>query len=116
MAASVSRGIPSAGIFAGPAAWLIDTQANYALVPWVCASRVPAVPLVAAAMFVLALVGAFLSWRAYATVAGSAAPDSPHGGRPHRFTALIGIAMALLFAVVILVQGAAGIVFHGCER
>jgi hypothetical protein len=30
--------------------------------------------------------------------------------------AAIGVAMAILFAAVILVQGAAGLVFHGCER
>jgi hypothetical protein len=116
MAGWISRGIPSAGIYAGPTAWLIDTQANYALVPWVCAHQVQAVPAVAAAMVAVALFGGLLSWRGYAAGGGMSYPDSPVGGRPHRFLALIGIATALLFAIVIVVHGAAGVVFHGCER
>jgi hypothetical protein len=36
----IRDGLPSAGIFAGPAAWLAGTQANYALVPWICAHQI----------------------------------------------------------------------------
>jgi hypothetical protein len=116
MASWISRGLPSAGIYAGPTAWLIDTQANYALVPWVCATQVKIIPFVAAAMLALSLFGGFLSWRGYATA--GAAPDgaSAVGGRPHRFVALMGIACAILFGIVIVVHGAAGMIFHGCER
>ncbi len=116
MASWISRGIPSAGIYAGPGAWLIDTQANYALVPWVCGHQMQIVPLVAAAMLALSLFGGFLSWRGYASAGGSSRSDSPVGGRPHRFVALMGIACAILFGIVIVVHGAAGMVFHGCER
>jgi hypothetical protein len=42
--------------------------------------------------------------------------DSTGGGRPHRFVALIGTGMAVLFALVIVMQGSAALVFHGCER
>jgi hypothetical protein len=108
-------GLPSAGVFAGPAAWFISTAGNYALSPWVCAHKQPAVPALAAAMVAVSLYGAFLSWRALAST--PAAPsDQTGGGRPHRVTASIGIMMSLLFALVIIVQGAAGIVFTGCER
>ncbi len=116
MAGLISRGLPSAGIFAGPVAWMIDTQANYALVPWVCATQIRAVPMVAVAMLVVSFAGAFLSWRGYASRGGMRNPDDALGGRPHRVVALVGIGTALLFALVIVVQGAAGLVFHGCER
>lgn len=112
----ISRGVPSAGIYAGPGAWLIDTQANYALVPWICAHQIQLVPVVAVVMAGLSLAGGFLSWRGYASAAPTPLPDSSGGGRPRRFLALIGVAMALLFTVVILAHGAAGLVFHGCER
>jgi hypothetical protein len=116
MAGWISRGLPSAGIYAGPGAWLVSTQVNYAAVPWVCAHQVPLIPIVAIVMAVLSLFGGFLSWRGYAAAAPTPLPDSTGGGRPHRFVALMGIAIALLFTVVILIHGAAGLVFHGCER
>src|SRR5215203_1059218 len=112
MAAWLSRGVPSAGIYAGPAAWLIDTQFNYAAVPWVCAHQVPLIPVFALAMVGVSLFGGFLSWRGYATAAPTPLPDSSGGGRPHRFMALVGIAVALLFTAVILIHGAAGLVFN----
>ena len=116
MAAWLSRGVPSACIYAGPAAWLIDTQFNYAAVPWVCAHQVPLIPIFALAMAGLSLLGGFLSWRGYATAAVTPQPDSTGAGRPHRFVALMGIAIAALFTAIILLHGAAGLVFHGCER
>jgi hypothetical protein len=112
----LSRGVPSAGVFAGPMAWLIDTQFNYAAVPWVCAHQMPLIPLFALAMTALSLFGVFLSWRGYVTATPTPQPDSTGAGRPHRFLALVGIAISLLFTVVILLHGAAGLVFHGCER
>ena len=116
MAASYAKGLPSAGIFAGPAAWLASTQINYALVPWICAHQIPLIPIVALVLAALSLLGGFLSWRAYRTSSVTPAPDSSGGGRPHRFTAMTGILVSGLFTLVILVQGAAGLVFHGCER
>ena len=111
-----ARGLPSAGLYAGPAAWLVGTQANYALVPWVCAHQIPVIPLVAAALAAVSLLGGFLSWRGYVAAAPAHRPDSTGAGRPHRFVALVGIGMALLFTAVIVVHGIAGMVFHGCER
>jgi hypothetical protein len=107
MAAQPARPRPTAGLFAGPAAWFLSTQVNYALTPWVCAHQVRIVPAVALALAAVSLAGGFLSWRAHRSAGASPA---------NRFLAAIGIMMALLFAAVILVQGAAGLVFHGCER
>jgi hypothetical protein len=107
MAAHPAWERPSAGLFVGPAAWFLNTQVNYALTPWVCAHQIRIIPAVALALAALSLGGGFLSWRAC-----RAAGTTP----AERFLAAIGVAMALLFAAVILVQGAAGLVFHGCER
>jgi hypothetical protein len=111
-----ARGIPSAGLYAGPLAWLVSTQANYSLVPWMCAHQIKIVPVVAFAMAVLSLLGGFLSWRGYVTAAPASRGDSTGAGRPHRFVALMGIGMALLFTAIIVLHGVAGMVFHGCER
>jgi hypothetical protein len=116
MAGLIARGLPSAGIYAGPGAWLVSTQANYSLVPWVCAHQIRIIPVIALVLAGVSLLGGLLSWRGYVTAAPTPHPDSSGGGRPHRFVALLGIAAALLFATVILIHGAAGLVFHGCER
>jgi hypothetical protein len=126
----IARGLPAAGVFVGPAAWLVSTQANYALAPWTCTHGLRAVPFVSIPLFALSLAGAFLSWRAFGhasrtgderTVpapdgARAASLDSPEGGTPHRLIAAIGVWVALLFALVIAVHGVAGLVFDGCER
>ena len=52
----------------------------------------------------------FLSWRGYDRAAVTPPPDSSAAGRPHRFTAIVGIGISLLFALVILTQGAAALV------
>jgi hypothetical protein len=116
MAGWMHRGLPSAGVFAGPVAWFISTQGNYALVPWMCANKTQIVPMLAAALVVLSLLGGFLSWRAFANAGSVPESDRAGGGRPHRFVAAVGIMMAVLFALVIAVQGLAGVVFNGCER
>jgi hypothetical protein len=116
MAKHHASGLAFAGLFVAPAAWLINTQLNYTLAPWVCAHKIQLVPFVSLVMAAISLTGGFLSWRAYATSSAAPFPDSSGAGRPYRFVAAIGIVMALLFALTILVQGAAGLVFHGCER
>lgn len=109
-------GLPSAGIFLGPAAWMLNLLVGYSLVPWVCAHQLRLVPVLAGVTFCLSLAGGLLSLQSYRKAPITPETDRSGAGRPHRFTALIGIAMALLFAMVILVQGAAGLMFHGCER
>ena len=105
------------GVFAGPGAWALSTQANYALVPWICAHKINLVPVLALIFAAVALSGAFLSWRSWrgALVEGS----EVHGGileAPRPFLGVIGTLLGVLFALVILTHGAAGLVLNGCER
>ena len=109
-------GLPSAGLWSGPVAWLISTQANYSLASADCESDIPIVPLVALGLVAISLFGGFMSWRAW-RVAGESRPAIPwRDGHPHRFLAAIGIAMALLFGLAIALQGTAGFFLSGCER
>ncbi|GJE34972.1 hypothetical protein [Methylobacterium oxalidis] len=129
MANWFKQGLPSAGLFAGPTAWLISTQANYALSAWICGHRAQIIPLIAAPLILISLAGGLLSWRALnhppAIERVAPTPDSLHhlasvdsrdAGRPHRLVGLISVSMALLFALAIAVHGTAGLVFDGCER
>jgi hypothetical protein len=109
-------GVSWAGLFAGPGAWAVSTQANYAATPWVCAHKVNFIPVLALVLAAVALAGAFLSWRAWGTAGGSRASGEASDGRPVVFLAAIGILMGVLFALVILTQGAAALILDGCER
>ena len=64
----------------------------------------------------LSIVGGFLSWRAFQRSSITPEPDSTGAGRPHRFTAIMGIFIAGLFTMIINLHGLAGMMFHGCER
>jgi hypothetical protein len=116
MAGRSQGGIPWAGLAAGPAAWAASTQLNYVLASWSCSNLSRLVPLIAAGLAVVAITGAAVSaasWRPR--------PVPPNGsvecdGAPRRFLAGMSVALGVLFAVVILMQGVAGVILTGCER
>src|SRR4051812_22193533 len=70
MAAHYAKGLPSAGVFAGPVAWALSTQTNYALVPWTCAHQIRVIPIVALVLAIASLTGGYFSWQAYRTSRG----------------------------------------------
>lgn len=108
------RGVAWAGLAAGPGAWAVNLQGNYAAVPWICAHRVNFVPLVALVLALVAIAGALLSWRAWRVA--STGDETGSGGAPAHLLAGISIMSGILFALVILTQGAAALVLNGCER
>ena len=108
-------GISWAGLAAGPSAWAVSTQVNYALAAPQCLLGVFPIPWLALLFAVLALGGTWLSLLAYRQA--EAAPASGlRKPRTEVFLALVGIGAGLLFAAVILLQAYAGMVFTGCER
>jgi hypothetical protein len=84
---------------------------NYVLAPWECAHRAGVVPWFALVLALVALAGGLLSWRAWQRPDSASRPP-----RTERFIATVSLAMAILFALIILLQGTAGLVFNGCER
>jgi hypothetical protein len=115
MEARLARWSSSAGIWIGALAWAISTQLNYALVSWVCVTRVPIIAWIAAVLVVLALGGGAWSAIAFRNRAGRLETNSPAAGTPHQMLAVVGMASALLFAIVIALQGAASLFLTGCE-
>lgn len=114
MMRALRTGVSWAGLLAGPLAWALSTQLNYALVSWQCAHDLPVIPLVALALVLICAAGGSLSWQALRLGGASSQPDRTID--TERFVALIGILSALLFALVILMQGAASLVLDSCTR
>jgi hypothetical protein len=103
----------AAGLIAGPAAWMANTTLNFVVVTYDCTGGPAVVPLMSGAMLALSLAGGVLSWRAWHAVP----PErQSQGGVPVHMLAVSGAFAGLLFAFVILLQAAAGIMFSGCER
>lgn len=108
------RGISWGGLVLGPAAWVINQQGNYAAVPWICAHRIYFTPVMALVLAMVALIGSLLSWRTWRV-----APSGEHngvGGTPAHLIAGISALLGVLFAILILTQGAAALILDGCER
>ena len=110
----LNRGASWAGLASGPAAWALSTQGGYALVPWQCEQQVQAIPVMTLVLAALSLGGGFLSWRARST--SRAVHETQATPATERFVATVGMLISALFALVILMQGAAALVLDGCLR
>jgi hypothetical protein len=110
------NGIEWAGLALGPAAWGLSTQANYSLARWSCTASLRPIPPSTFVLVLIALAGAAMSWRAWYVAGASRSILLQDDGRPASFLALLSMLVALLFAAVILMQGAAALILTGCER
>jgi hypothetical protein len=99
---------PWVGLVTGPVAWAVSTQVNYGLADWACRHQPNPIPWIALVLAAISALGAAASWR----LRTSGLPVS----RTHVFLADLAALTGALFAVVILTQGAAGLVFTGCEH
>jgi hypothetical protein len=106
----------SAGLWIGALSWATSTQLNYALVSWVCSSGVRITPFIAGALAVVALLGAAISGVAFRRRRERIETQTPAAGTPHEMLAVIGIIAGVLFALIILMQGLAGLFLTGCEK
>ncbi|ESW73058.1 hypothetical protein NKH34_01975 [Mesorhizobium sp. M1148] len=111
---ALKMGTSWGGLLSGPMAWAISTQLNYALVPWQCNRQVPVVLPVALVLAVLSLLGGALSWRAKRQ--GGAAFKPERTRSTEQFVADLGMLAALLFALVIIMQGSAALILDECLR
>lgn len=109
MAATVpERHASWAGLALAPTSWYAMHVAVSSLTPAECGGW-PATLLVAALAAAVTLAGGVISYR-YLRAAG------PSGDGTRRFIGWIGVAASLLFLFVIACQGAAGLLYTGCER
>jgi hypothetical protein len=109
-------GVSWLAVFAGPVAWFVEQQASYALVPWSCGRGATlALHLVTLAALALVAAGGVLAWRDWSASRTAEEDAAEPRGRAH-FVALLGLMMCALFALVVLVHGAASFWFDPCQR
>src|SRR3954464_10123551 len=107
---------PAAGLFAGPGAWAVSTQVNYALTQWFCAGHGSALLIIGVVLAAVAGLGALISFAVESPFRDT--PDSrpSKAGEPRHWLAILGFFASVLFALIILTQTAAGFFLTGCER
>ena len=115
---SIARnGISWAGLALGAAAVAFNTQAGYSFVSANCPDARAIVLSTAIVSLAVVLIGGFLSAPAWFVV--SAPPridEAPERAAPRAMLAGVGVLAALLFSLVIVLQGAAALIVQSCQR
>ena len=106
-----------AGILAGPVAALVQLQADYALVLWVCGTgQTWALHAVSLGALLVAAGAGLLSWRNWRR-AGADWDDEGAGVLPRsRFMSAVGIFVSAHSALVVVAQWVAVFVYSACQR
>ena len=111
------QGLVWTGLMSGPFAWGLSTQLGYSLASFACGRKVSGVLLTALLCTLIAVAGMALSWRELRIETRARADDETAGSvNAQKFLAALGIGASALFALAILAQGGAGLVFDGCQR
>jgi hypothetical protein len=113
------RGISAlwAGILAGPCAWAADLGISYSLVQWTCGGG-PQVVLHLITLFSLSIIGggAFAAWRALQLVSFQTAEDGNAPDERGKFMAMLGLAMCIFFAIVVVASAIPRWVLDACHQ
>jgi hypothetical protein len=111
-----SQALLWAGIFAGPAAWFLQLEANFALAPLACSGRGKvAMYCVSAAALTLTVLGGGISLGQRHISARDTLSDQVPARSRRRTMALAGIGLSALFILVIAAQTIPNLLMQGCE-
>ena len=102
-------------VLAGPLAWMLGLNAQYALVPVACAKQnMLYLHSVSVLTLLLAVAGGLVAWREWKRT-GREWPGEVPGAIPRsRFMVALGLLASALFALTIVAQWAANLFFHPC--
>jgi len=109
-------GVSWAGLALGVVAVAVSTQAGYSLADQSCGTPPTILLLIAAGALILAMTGGLLSARAWRGRGRPVLDETPQSARPSGMMAAINVLAALLFSLVILLQGGASLIISGCLR
>lgn len=106
------------GLLAGPVAWALHMQTNYALVPWACKTSGGTLLLYLVTMLALLItgIGAFCAWRGWQEGAGLEPDGSDALISRARFMGGLGLFISAMFSILIIAQAIPGFFLHPCQR
>ena len=100
-----------AGLWLAALLWAANMQIGQIVPSLDCARKVHISALVSLALAIIALIGAWISWRSAGTsTTGFASPSTA------RFAAKVSALSGLLFAFALALQTIAALVLTGCEH
>jgi len=102
-------------VLAGPTAWMLGLNADYAIVRWSCATYAMwPLHLVTAVTLLLAIAGGAVGWRQWQRAGAHPPGEAATPLERSRFMAALALLASPLFALVILAQWAAKLFFNPC--
>ena len=110
------RGIYWAGLALGASAVAFNTEVGYSLVSVNCAHARGLVLSTAIISLSVVVIGGLLSAPAWFTQNAPGINEAPECAAPRGLIARVGVLAALLFSLIIVLQGAAALIIQGCER
>jgi hypothetical protein len=112
----VRTGISWAGLALGASAVAFNTEVGYSLVSANCAEARAIVLATAMVSLGVVLIGGLLSAPAWLVRSAPDIDEPPERAAPRGMIAGIGVLAALLFSLIIVLQGAAALIIQGCQR
>jgi hypothetical protein len=104
------------GLGLAPAAFAVHLQVGYALVPWACYRQNDLwVHVSGAASVVLALVGAWIAWRAWHDAGGGHPTEEFGAAARARFLGVVGFVTSATIALILAAQWATAFVISPCQ-
>jgi hypothetical protein len=110
------RGISWAGLAFGASAVAFNTEVGYSLVSANCAQAKVIVLSTAIISVSVVLIGGLLSAPAWFARSAPGIDEPPERAAPRGMIAGVGVLAALLFSLIIVLQGAAALLIQGCQR
>ena len=105
-----------AGVLAGPAAFLIQLQVNYALVPWACTTgHWFVLHLVSLLALLLVSLASLIAWRIRGRITREARDRAAEPLLRSKFMAEMGLLTSALFLLLIIAQEIPNFVMHPCQ-
>ena len=104
------------GVLAGPLAFLLQLQINYALVPWACTTgRTFVLHLVSCVALLMVSITAVIAWRIRGRIKREKRDESASSVSRPQFMAEMGLSTSILFLLIIIAQEIPNIVMHPCQ-
>ncbi len=102
------------GVLLPPLAWVLHLNVSYALATLACQHARATLLLTTGVSLAVAGVGGAIAWRVWSEIGPGHEADGSVIGRS-RFMGMGGVALAILFAVVIVVQTIPTLLFTSCD-